>query len=80
MSTATTPSLLLVEDDVRLAELVSRYLENNGFRVTIATRGDQVVERVLRDIPDLVILDLGLRVRTGSPSAGNCGQPTPIRS
>jgi len=60
MSTATTPSLLLVEDDVRLAELVSRYLENNGFRVTIATRGDQVVERVLRDIPDLVILDLGL--------------------
>lgn len=60
MSTATTPALLLVEDDVRLAELVSRYLENNGFRVTIATRGDQVVERVLRDIPDLVILDLGL--------------------
>jgi DNA-binding response OmpR family regulator len=60
MSTAPTPSLLLVEDDLRLAELVSRYLENNGFRVTIASRGDQVVERVLRDIPDLVILDLGL--------------------
>jgi DNA-binding response OmpR family regulator len=54
------PSILLVEDDVRLAELVSRYLESNGFRVAIATRGDEVVETVEREPPDLVILDLGL--------------------
>lgn len=53
-------SVLLVEDDLRLAELVSRYLESNGLRVAIANSGDEVVERVARERPDLVILDLGL--------------------
>jgi DNA-binding response OmpR family regulator len=49
-----------VEDDLRLAELVSRYLANHGFKMTIVSHGDEVVERVQSDNPDLVILDLGL--------------------
>jgi DNA-binding response OmpR family regulator len=57
---SATSSILLVEDDLRLAELVSRYLESNGFKVTIASRGEEVLARVERDPPDLVILDLGL--------------------
>src|SRR5882762_8674944 len=65
MNTASTPSIILVEDDLRLSELVSRYLENNGFRVTITNGGDQVVAQVLRDVPDLVILDLGLPGQDG---------------
>src|SRR6266852_8597249 len=65
MNTAFTPSIILVEDDLRLSELVSRYLENNGFRVTITNGGDQVVAQVLRDVPDLVILDLGLPGQDG---------------
>jgi DNA-binding response OmpR family regulator len=60
MSTANQASILLVEDDLRLAELVSRYLATQGFRMSIVSRGDEVVERVRRDNPDLVILDLGL--------------------
>lgn len=60
MSTSIAASIILVEDDLRLSELVSRYLENNGFRVEIIARGDQVVARVQRGPPDLVILDLGL--------------------
>jgi two-component system OmpR family response regulator/two-component system response regulator RstA len=60
MSAVPAPSILLVEDDLRLAELVSRYLESNGFRVAIASRGDEVVGAVEREPPDLVILDLGL--------------------
>jgi DNA-binding response OmpR family regulator len=60
VSTPIPTSILLVEDDLRLAELVSRYLESSGFRVAIATRGDEVVGKVERDPPDLVILDLGL--------------------
>jgi DNA-binding response OmpR family regulator len=62
---AGNPSLVLVEDDVRLSDLVSRYLESNGFRVTTIARGDQVVEQVQRDAPDLVILDLGLPGQDG---------------
>jgi DNA-binding response OmpR family regulator len=65
MTTASTPSILLVEDDLRLAGLVSRYLDNNGLRVTIVSRGDEVVAYVQREIPDLVILDLGLPGQDG---------------
>jgi two-component system OmpR family response regulator len=65
MSTSVNPSVLLVEDDLRLAELVSHYLENNGFRVRTTARGDQVVEQVQRETPDLVILDLGLPGQDG---------------
>lgn len=65
MNTAITPSIVLVEDDLRLSELVGRYLESNGFRVTITNGGNQVVEQVLREPPDLVILDLGLPGQDG---------------
>ncbi len=60
-----TPSIILVEDDLRLSELVSRYLQNNGFRVTTIHRGDEVVDQVRREMPDLVILDLGLPGQDG---------------
>src|SRR5271166_854732 len=65
MSTSVNPSILLVEDDVRLSELVSHYLESHGFRVTIAARGDQVVDQVQRETPDLIVLDLGLPGQDG---------------
>lgn len=60
MNTSAHPYILLVEDDVRLCELVSHYLQSNGFRVTTTARGDRVLEQVQRETPDLVILDLGL--------------------
>lgn len=54
------PSIMLIEDDVRLAELVSRYLEDSGFRVTIANLDRHVASQVYELAPELVILDLGL--------------------
>ncbi len=60
MSTLPAPSILLVEDDVRLADLVGRYLETHGYQVSVVNRGDEVEARVGRAPPDLVILDLGL--------------------
>jgi DNA-binding response OmpR family regulator len=65
MNASTATSILLVEDDLRLSELVSRYLENHGFRVEIIAHGDQVLPRVQRHPPDLVILDLGLPGQDG---------------
>ena len=54
------PKLLLVEDDVRLATLVGEYLEANGHEVSVEHRGDRAHDRILREKPDLVILDLML--------------------
>jgi len=59
-TTASDTSVLLVEDDVRLSELVSRYLETSGMRVTAVARGDGVAALVRQDPPDIIILDLGL--------------------
>jgi DNA-binding response OmpR family regulator len=75
MRTASTTSILLVEDDLRLAELVSRYLESNGFSVAIASRGDEVISHIERDPPDLVILDLGL---PGEDGFTVCRQLRPV--
>ncbi|MFO7306065.1 MAG: response regulator [Gammaproteobacteria bacterium] len=65
MSAVTLPLIVLVEDDQRLAELIRTYLENNGFRVSVEHRGDRVLERVQREKPDLMVLDLGLPGRDG---------------
>jgi DNA-binding response OmpR family regulator len=65
MAHAARASIVLVEDDLRLAELVRRYLESNGFHVTSTARGDQAVDEVRRTNPNLVILDLGIPGKDG---------------
>jgi two-component system OmpR family response regulator len=62
---ALPPSIVLVEDDLRLSELVRTYLLGNGFRVSVENRGDRVAAAVQRENPDLVILDLGLPGQDG---------------
>lgn len=52
--------VLLVEDDARLAELVSEYLADNGFDVGVEMRGDRAVDRITAEQPDLVVLDVML--------------------
>jgi DNA-binding response OmpR family regulator len=57
--------VLLVEDDLRLSEVVCSYLQANGFRVLAESDGARVPERVRAESPDLVILDLGLPGKDG---------------
>jgi len=52
--------VLLVEDDIRLANSTREYLEGNGYCVSLEHRGDTAVDRIRHDLPDLVILDLML--------------------
>jgi two-component system response regulator RstA len=60
MTPATQDRILLVEDDTKLARLVTEFLESNGYRVSTETHGDKAVERIIEEVPDLVILDLML--------------------
>jgi two-component system OmpR family response regulator/two-component system response regulator RstA len=50
--------ILLIEDDVPLASLISEYLRGHDFTVDVELRGDNGAQRILRDRPDLVILDV----------------------
>jgi two-component system phosphate regulon response regulator OmpR len=52
--------ILLVEDDPRLAEMLSEYLGQAGFRVTVAPLGATALERFSAADFDAVLLDLML--------------------
>ena len=52
--------VMLVEDDARLAELVTQYLSGYEFAVDLVSRGDQALERFKALSPDVVVLDLML--------------------
>src|SRR3989475_3055190 len=52
--------ILLIEDDARLAEMVSESLGEAGFRVSIASAGGGGLERLAREPFDAVVLDLML--------------------
>jgi two-component system phosphate regulon response regulator OmpR len=52
------PHLLVVDDDVRLRELLSRYLSDNGFRVTAASDAEEARANLASFAFDLVVLDV----------------------
>ncbi|MBT3045076.1 MAG: response regulator [Candidatus Thiodiazotropha endolucinida] len=57
--------VLLVEDDVELAELVQEYLQRYEFEVSLEHRGDTAPDRVRQLNPDILVLDLNLPGRDG---------------
>ncbi|HEX3621422.1 MAG TPA: response regulator transcription factor [Acidimicrobiales bacterium] len=56
--TAAPPRILVVDDDLTVSEVVTRYLEREGFVVDVAYDGAIALERALADPPELVVLDL----------------------
>jgi DNA-binding response OmpR family regulator len=62
---ATHARVLIVEDDVELAELVREYLQRYEFLVELEHRGDNAAKRVRALDPDVLILDLNLPGRDG---------------
>ncbi len=53
-------SVLVVDDEPTIAEVVSRYLERAGYASSIASDGISALEQAARRRPDLVVLDLML--------------------
>jgi two-component system sensor histidine kinase EvgS len=57
-------NLLLVDDDPRMIDLLCDRL-NREFNVRIAGDGDEALEQMRRQVPDIVVLDLALPQRDG---------------
>lgn len=64
-STSTKGSVLVVEDDATVAEVVTRYLELDGFDVVCVGDGQTALQAVEEDAPDIVVLDIMLPVIDG---------------
>jgi DNA-binding response OmpR family regulator len=60
MTKSISPKILVVDDDGRLRDLLSRYLTEQGFQVTAIADSSQLDRRLQRDPPHLLVLDLML--------------------
>jgi two-component system phosphate regulon response regulator PhoB len=75
--------ILIVEDEEALALLLQYNLEAEGFRVSLAQRGDEAEVAISEDPPDLIILDWMLPGLSGIElcrrlRAGKTARPIPI--
>lgn len=50
--------ILIVDDEEKIAALVSDYLKNEGYETFILHRGDLVIPSIKKNPPDLVVLDI----------------------
>lgn len=57
--------ILVVEDEVKLAELLKDYLVQADFSPWLIHNGSEVVEQVKQNLPDLILLDLMLPGKDG---------------
>ena len=57
--------LLIVEDHEELWDFLSRRLRRRGFDVVLAHDGQQALDQVRDEVPDLVLLDMNLPVIDG---------------
>jgi len=58
-------SVLIVEDDRNIAELLQMYLEKEGYAATVAGDGGKGLEKFRAIKPDLVLLDVMMPVMDG---------------
>ena len=58
-------SVLVVEDDRNIADLLQMYLEKEGYAVTVAADGGKGLEKFRAIRPDLVLLDVMMPVMDG---------------
>ena len=55
-----TPTILIIDDDARLNQLLKDFLKDFGFNVVTATHPTQGLKKLQQVSPDLVILDIML--------------------
>jgi DNA-binding response OmpR family regulator len=58
-------TILVVEDEPRIAAIAADYLRHAGYRVETASDGAQALDRAAAAQPSLIVLDLGLPVVDG---------------
>ena len=56
----TKPKILIIDDEASISKFVRHSLEANGYHVVEAATGNEGIQRMIEQRPDLVILDYGL--------------------
>ena len=59
------PTIMVVEDNEYSRDALARRLERRGYRIVLATDGQQAVSVARSEGPDLILMDLGLPIIDG---------------
>ena len=70
--------VLVVDDEEMVTEVVGRYLEREGYEVSLARDGGQALEVARSWAPDLIVLDLMLPVVNGLEVCRELRKDTPV--
>jgi DNA-binding response OmpR family regulator len=57
--------ILLIEDDKFLRTVLEKKLSSEGFEVVSAVDGDEALEKIISDKPDIILLDIILPKKSG---------------
>ncbi len=67
-------TILVVDDDAAIREVVAEVLEEEGYRVTAASSGQDALAAIDADEPALVVLDMRMPVMNGWEFAEQLGE------
>jgi len=73
-----TATVLVVDDERKIRDLVRSYLERDGYSVLVADSGQRALEVAERAHPDLVVLDLMLPDLSGEEVARSIRSQSPV--
>jgi DNA-binding NarL/FixJ family response regulator len=65
LTLSNRPTVLCIEDDRDMAELIAEELESRGFRVLLAHDGEKGLSLLLKAKPDIILSDINLPAMTG---------------
>ncbi len=75
---APDTTVLVVDDEPRMVRFIAMNLELEGFRVLEASSGQEAVETVVKESPDLVVLDIMMPEMDGYETLEKIRQSSPV--
>lgn len=74
-----TIQILIVDDDLEIAQLIKIYLTNEGYQVLIASNGREALNLIAKESIQLIILDVMMPEMDGLEVVGRCAWSTEFR-
>lgn len=62
---STSGTILVIDDDIPITEFIAEVLQDEGYSVDVAFNGVQGLDRVKKQRPDLILLDMYMPIMNG---------------
>ena len=72
-------NILIVEDEPHVVRIMKLALEKNGYFVTVTHNGEQALEKLREELPDLLITDINMPRMNGEVLCENIKKEFPDR-